>query len=72
MLGPRYLECVETLQGLPDSDPVTVLGEIDAMKLRSSLTLFESANPHPLFSAAIDRWFEGARDPLTLRLLASE
>lgn len=69
VLGPRYRECVAALQDLPGSDPVAVLGETDAMKLRSSLTLFESAEPHPLFAAALDRWFGGVRDELTLRLL---
>jgi len=69
LLGPRYLQCVEALQDLPTSDPVAVFGTIDAVKLRSSLTLFESARPLPMFAAAIERWFGGERDPLTLRLL---
>lgn len=69
VLGPRYLECVEALLLLTSSDPVAVLGPIDAVKLRSSLTLFEQARPSPLFAAALDRWFAGQRDPLTLGLL---
>jgi uncharacterized protein (DUF1810 family) len=71
VLGRRYTECVEALQDLPGSDPVVVFGEIDAVKLRSSLTLFEAARPSPLFTAALDRWFGGERDPATLRLLQS-
>src|SRR3546814_4807498 len=51
ILGPRYLECVTALQDLDMSNPVAVFGEVDAMKLRSSLTLFELAYPHPLFGA---------------------
>src|SRR3546814_8616835 len=51
ILGPRYLECVTALQDLNTSDADAVFGEIDAKKLRSSLTLFELAYPHPLFSA---------------------
>ena len=69
VLGPRYLECVTALQDLNTSNPVAVFGEIGARKLRSSLTLFELAYPHPLFGAALDRWFGGERDPMTLRLL---
>ena len=69
VLGARYRDCVSALQDLRASDPVAVFGETDAMKLRSSLTLFEAAEPHPLFSAAIDRWFGGMRDPATLSLL---
>lgn len=70
VLGPRYIECVEALQDLAISDPRAVFGEIDAMKLRSSLTLFEAVKPNPLVSAALDRWFGGERDAVTLALLA--
>lgn len=69
LLGARYLECVSELQDLDMADPVAVFGEIDAMKLRSSLTLFEAARPLALFEAALARWFGGAADPETLRLL---
>jgi uncharacterized protein (DUF1810 family) len=72
LLGPRYFECVQSLQDLPISDPVAVFGPIDAMKLRSSLTLFEAVRPHALFTAALDRWFGGNRDAATLRLLRAE
>ncbi len=69
LLGPRYRACVEALQQLGTSDPVAVFGSIDAMKLRSSLTLFEAAEPDPLFASAIDRWFGGERDAATTKLL---
>jgi len=69
VLGPRYLECVSALQDLSISDPVRVFGEIDAMKLRSSLTLFELAGAGSLVSAALDRWFDGERDQQTVALL---
>lgn len=70
LLGPRYRECVEALQQLGSSDPIAVFGNIDALKLRSSLTLFEAAQPCPLFAGALDRWFGGERDLVTLRMLA--
>ena len=69
VLGPRYAECVVALQDLVTSDPVSVFGEIDAMKLRSSLTLFEAAGAVSLIGAALDRWFGGERDGATLRML---
>jgi uncharacterized protein (DUF1810 family) len=72
VLGQRYIECVTALQDLVVSDPVAVLGDIDAMKLRSSLTLFEAVQPSPLLAAALDRWFDGERDEMTLRLLGDE
>ncbi|MEL0253855.1 MAG: DUF1810 family protein, partial [Novosphingobium sp.] len=72
VLGPRYLECVAALQDLATSNAEAVFGDIDATKLRSSLTLFEAARPNALIAAALDRWFGGERDPLTLRLIGDE
>ncbi|QAY79992.1 DUF1810 domain-containing protein [Sphingosinicella sp. BN140058] len=69
LLGPRYVECVAALQDIPISDPVVVFGEIDAIKLRSSLTLFEAAEPLHLFSAALEQWFGGVRDEATVKML---
>ncbi|WP_420143969.1 DUF1810 domain-containing protein [Sphingobium sp.] len=69
VLGARYVECVETLQRLAGSDPVAVFGSVDAMKLRSSLTLFEKARSSDLFADALDRWFDGEQDAVTLNHL---
>jgi uncharacterized protein (DUF1810 family) len=69
VLGIRYDECVKALLGLGDVAITDVLGAVDALKLRSSLTLFAEAAPQ---SAAIDqlitRHFGGEPDPATLRL----
>ncbi len=54
VLGSRYRECVTALQDLPGSDPTVVFGAVDALKLCSSLTLFEAVQPTPLFAAALD------------------
>lgn len=70
VLGVRYRECVNALQALGGSDAVAVFGAVDAMKLRSSLTLFEAARPCLLFEEALERWFDGERDMATHRLLA--
>lgn len=72
VLGPRLRECVEAMQGLATATAETVLGGIDAMKFRSSLTLFREAGGGPLFDAALDRWFGGLADPATLTLLGGD
>jgi uncharacterized protein (DUF1810 family) len=69
LLGPRLRACVEALQDLPQADAVRVFGGIDAVKLRSSLTLFIRAGGGPLFDAALRRWFGGHADDATDRLL---
>ena len=69
LLGVRLRDCVGLLQGLPRANADTVFGTVDAMKLRSSLTLFVKAGGGPLFQAALDRWFSGRADERTQRLL---
>lgn len=71
VLGTRLRECCAVLLALPGSDPAEVLGELDALKLRSAMTLFEAAAPDDLlFGQVLDRWFAGRRDGETLRRLA--
>jgi len=69
VLGTRYRECVSALQALNETSAEAVFGAIDAIKLRSSLTLFAEVSGEPLFAAALDKWFGGQRDEATLHLL---
>jgi len=69
LLGARLRGCVASLQDLEARSAQEVFGEVDAMKLRSSLTLFARASGERLFVAALDRWFDGREDQATLRLL---
>lgn len=70
VLGNRYVECVAALQALPTRDAVAVFGEVDAMKLCSSLTLFAAARDEALFDAAITEWYGGVADTRTIALLS--
>ncbi len=66
VLGPRLLECAWALTALGGTDAVAVFGSTDAMKLRSSMTLFAAAAPdEPAFTAVLDQYFAGAHDPAT-------
>ena len=67
VLGPRLRECAQALLDLGSTDPVTVLGPVDALKLRSSMTLF--AQLDPFFGQVLDRYYAGGRDERTLELL---
>src|SRR5205085_4989607 len=63
ILGPRLLDCVEALLAHAGAAAEDIFGGVDALKLRSSLTLFGAADPgQPLFQRALDRFFEGAGD----------
>jgi uncharacterized protein (DUF1810 family) len=70
VLGPRLHECVTALLDSGATDAEEVFGGIDAMKLRSSMTLFLRAAPDdPAFLAVLDRFFGGRADGATDELL---
>jgi uncharacterized protein (DUF1810 family) len=68
LLGERLREITHALQALPDANAERVFGGIDAIKLRSSLTLFACVDQDPigLFREALARWFDGERDEATV------
>ena len=69
VLGERYRRSVEALARWAGTrNAIQILGEVDALKLRSSLTLFEAASGNPLFAQALDAFFEGP-DEATLQIL---
>lgn len=71
LLGPRYRECVQAALDSGERDAVRLFGGIDAVKFRSSLTLFEAAAPgDALLVEALDAFYGGERDALTLARLA--
>jgi uncharacterized protein (DUF1810 family) len=66
VLGRRLVECARALTALDTEDPAEVLGDVDAQKLRSSLTLFTLAAPdEPVFRDALDHYFDGDLDEAT-------
>lgn len=70
VLGPRLVEAVEAINTLPGHDAHAVFGSPDDLKLRSSLTLFHAAAPQEAaFGEALDKYFAGENDPLTLARL---
>jgi len=70
ILGARLRECADALLGHTRERPETILGAIDAMKLRSSMTLFEAvAGDRAPFAAVLDAFFGAERDAATLSML---
>jgi len=70
LLGARYRESTAIVQDLVGTTAEAVFRSVDAAKLLSSLTLFAEAAPDdPLFAAAIQRWFQGNKDRLTVDIL---
>ena len=71
LLGPRLGDCTEAMLRHRGRTAESVLGAVDAIKLRSSMTLFEAvAEDRGLFGEALLVFYGGARDGATLELLA--
>ena len=69
VLGRRYRESVDAILEWSDKKTaIEILGDVDAMKLRSSLTLFEIASGDALFAETLEPFF-GSPDEATLQLL---
>jgi uncharacterized protein (DUF1810 family) len=70
VLGPRLIESSEALLQHEDKPATEILGGIDAVKLRSSMTLFAGiALEQPVFRRVLDRYFDGEADESTERWL---
>ena len=66
VLGRRLVESARALTDLDTDDADAVFGSIDAMKLRSSMTLFAVATPEePVFRQVLDHYFAGELDEAT-------
>ena len=67
LLGPRLAECTDAMLGwIGRRSAEAILGPIDATKFRSAMTLFEAAGGGNRFGQALDLFYDGHRDPLTL------
>ncbi len=70
VLGARLRECARALLALEGASAEEILGPVDALKLRSSMTLFALADPgEPLFREVLRRYFEAGSDERTERAL---
>lgn len=79
VLGPRLIEATHAMLAHRAERPEAILGPVDAMKLRSCLTLFEAAGQagrepgasggEACFSEALAAFYHDRRDPLTLAVL---
>jgi uncharacterized protein (DUF1810 family) len=70
VLGPRLRESAETILAHPERSAEAIFGVVDAMKLKSSMTLFAAVASEPAaFVAVLDAFFNGEIDAATLALL---
>ncbi len=69
-LGPRLRECAALVAGIEGRSVDEIFDYPDDLKFHSSMTLFAHAAPRePVFTACLEKYFGGQRDPRTLARL---
>jgi uncharacterized protein (DUF1810 family) len=70
VLGQRLIETATIVAATAGKTAEQIFGPVDALKLRSSMTLFSKAQPdEPVFAEILDTYFDGAPDEATLARL---
>lgn len=68
VLGIRLIEISNALLELSTSDSIEVFGNIDSLKLKSSMTLFSYVSDNDIFNRVIDKYYNGEKDLNTIRI----
>jgi len=71
VLGERLREITQVLLSLEGLTALDILGETDAMKVRSCMTLFDAVSPEDIFSDVLEKYYSGSRCRLTQEMLSS-
>jgi uncharacterized protein (DUF1810 family) len=71
ILGERLREITNALLEHYDKTADDIFGDLDAMKVKSCMTLFDAISPNDIFDKVLDRFYEGKRCELTIRALNS-
>lgn len=69
ILGDRLIEISNELLKLNVKDLTYVLGDIDTLKVKSCMTLFELVSDNSVFSEVLEKYYNGERDERTLQLV---
>ena len=68
LLKSHLIEISNALLELYTNDPVEVFGDVDSLKLKSSMTLFSYVSNNEIFNRVIDKYFNGNKDLVTVRI----
>jgi uncharacterized protein (DUF1810 family) len=71
ILGARLIECTGLVNAVEGASIDEILGDIDGLKFRSSMTLFDAVSPPgSLFEAALAKYYASRKDGVTLEMLS--
>lgn len=68
-LNDRIHEISKVLLQHEGKTAIEIFGGLDAMKVRSSMTLFDELSPNDVFAKVLDAFYDGERDEKTLMIL---
>lgn len=66
LLRKRFFEITESLLMHKGKDIESIMGDIDSLKLKSSMTLFDAVQPGSVFGEVLDEFYGGERCRRTL------
>lgn len=66
LLRKRLFEITESLLMHKGKDIESIMGDIDSLKLKSSMTLFDAVQPGSVFGEVLDEFYGGERCRRTL------
>ena len=69
ILGARIREITKALLEHKDKSALSIFGEIDAVKVRSSMTMFDILSPNDIFREVLDTFYNGERCEITMKKL---
>ena len=69
ILGERLRAVTKALLTHTNMDVVDILGEVDAMKVCSCMTLFDAISPDDVFQKVLDGFYKGQCDLKTLKYM---
>ncbi len=72
ILGAHLREITQALLGHRGKQPISILGDINATKVKSCMTLFDAVSPNDIFSQVLDTFYKGERCRKTLKKLNKE
>lgn len=71
-LGKHLRVCAEALLAVEGKSARDIFGELDAMKVRSSMTLFDLVCPNNIFIQVLEKYYDGKRCKLTIEKINRE
>ena len=72
ILGARIREITEALLEHKDKTALSIFGDVDAIKVRSCMTMFDFLSPNDIFGEVLDSFYKSERCEITLRVMQQE